>query len=97
MTQVALQLPDELGLFVTKAINSGGFHDANEFFVSIVANLKEQAESPLTREEELKLASLKADIQHAVEQAERGEVISDFSMEAFLQERHREHSATAAS
>ena len=97
MTQVAFQLPDDLGQFVQSTVRSGGFHDASEFFTSIVATLKEQAESPLTREEELKLASLKADIQHAVEQAERGEVISDFSMEAFLQERHREHSATAAS
>lgn len=96
MTQVAIQLPDDLGQFVQKTVSSGGFHDASEFFTSIVATLKEQAESPLTREEELKLAALRADIQHAVDQAERGEVIRDFSMNAFLEERHREQAANAA-
>lgn len=96
MTQVAFQLPDDLGQFLQSTVRSGGFHDASEFFTNIVANLKEQAEAPLTREEELKLASLRADIQHAVDQAERGEVVHDFSMEAFLEERHREHATTAA-
>ncbi len=96
MTQVAIQLPDDLGQFLQRAVHSGGFHDSNEFFISIVANLKEQTESPLTSEEELKLASLRVDIQHAVDQAERGEVIRDFKMDAFLEERHREHSAADA-
>ena len=41
-------------------------------------------------------AALRADIQHAVDQAERGEVIRDFSMEAFLEERHREQAANTA-
>lgn len=96
MTQVAFQLPDDLGQFVQSTVRSGGFHDASEFFTSIVATLKEQAESPLTPEEELKLASLRADIQHAADQAERGEVVRDFSIESFLEERHREHTTTAA-
>ncbi len=96
MTHVAFQLPDDLGQFVQSTVRSGGFHDTSEFFTSIVATLKEQAESPLTREEELMLASLRADIQHAVDQAERGEVVRDFSIKAFLEERHREHATTTA-
>ncbi len=95
MNQVAIQLPDELGQFVQQSVRTGGFHDANEFFVSFVATLKEQTEFPLTAEEQVKLTSLRADIQHAVAQAERGEFIRDFKMGAFLEERHREHSASA--
>ncbi|MBL9131175.1 MAG: hypothetical protein JNG86_08255 [Verrucomicrobiaceae bacterium] len=95
MTQVAIQLPDELGQFVHQSVRTGGFQDANEFFVSFVASLKEQTESPLTTEEQVKLTSLRADIQHAVAQVERGEIIRDFKMDAFLQERHREHAASA--
>ena len=95
MTQVAIQLPDELGQFVQQSVRTGGFHDANEFFVSFVATLKEQTESPLSAEEQTKLTALRADIQHAVAQAERGEIIRDFKMDAFLQERHREHAAAA--
>lgn len=96
MTQVAIQLPDELGQFVKQTVRAGGFQDENEFFVSFVSSLKEQAESPLTDDEQAKLASLRADIQHAVAQAEHGEVIQDFNMDAFLQERHREHAAAHA-
>jgi hypothetical protein len=42
-----------------------------------------------------KIASLRADIQHAVAQADRGEVIRDFQMKALLQECHREHAMLA--
>ena len=37
-----------------------------------------------------KIASLRADLQHAVAQADRGEIIRDFKMKALLQECHRE-------
>jgi hypothetical protein len=59
--------------------------------------MKEQSEAPLTGDETLKLASLRADVQHAVEQADRGEVIHDFDMAAFLVERHRGHAARQTS
>jgi hypothetical protein len=41
-----------------------------------------------------KLTSLRVAIQHAVAQFERGEVIRDFKMAAFLGERHRERLAS---
>ena len=91
MTSLAIQLPDDLGQFVSTSVESGGYHDADEFIVSVLTTFKEQAESPLTEEESAKLASLRADIQHAVDQADRGEVIRDFDMTAFLAERHSEH------
>jgi Arc/MetJ-type ribon-helix-helix transcriptional regulator len=93
MNSLAIQLPDELNQFVLSAVESGGYHNADEFFVSMLSSFKEQVESPLSEEEAAKLASLRADIQYAVEQAERGEVIHDFNMAAFLVERHREHTA----
>ncbi|MBE7493652.1 MAG: hypothetical protein HS117_01750 [Verrucomicrobiaceae bacterium] len=96
MTPVAIQLPDELGQFVKQTVRAGGFQDENEFFVSYIASLKDQSESPLTEQEQDTIAVLRANIQHAVAQAERGEVIQDFNMDAFLQERHREHAAAHA-
>lgn len=94
MTQVAIQLPDELGQFVQQSVRNSGFQDTNEFFVSFVASLKDQSEAPLTLEEQAKLASLRADIQHAIAQAERGEIIRDFDMSTFLEECHREHGSS---
>lgn len=93
MTSLAIQLPDDLSQFVRTSVKSGGYHDADEFFVSVLSTFKEQVESPLTDEESAKLASLRADIQHAVDQVDRGEVIRDFDMTTFLAERHREHAA----
>ena len=91
MTSLAIQLPDDLSQFVRASVNSGGYQDADEFFVSVLSTFREQVESTLTDEESDRLASLRADIQHAVDQADRGEVIRDFDMTAFLAERHSEH------
>lgn len=89
MPQVAVQLPDDLNHFVQKSVESGVYHDADEFFASMIATFKEQVEAPLTAEEEAKLAALRADIQLAVDQADRGEVIRGFDVAEFLAERHR--------
>jgi len=93
MTQVAIQLPDELSQFVQKSVDSGAYQSADEFFVSVVATFKEQVESRLTAEEEAKLATLRADVQHAADQLDRGEGIRDFDWDAFLADRHRAHAA----
>lgn len=93
MTQVAIQLPDELNQFVQKSVDSGAYHNADEFFVSVVATFKEQVESCLTAEDESKLAALRVDVQHAADQLDRGEGIRDFDWDAFLADRHRAHAA----
>lgn len=54
---------------------------------------KEQVESKLSEEDQAKIASLRAEIQIAADQADRGEVIRDFNMDDFLNERHRERAA----
>ncbi len=89
MPQVAVQLPDDLNRFVQKSVESGAYHDTDEFFVSMIATFKEQIEASLTTEEETKLTALRADIQLAVDQADRGEVIRGFDVDGFLAERHR--------
>lgn len=61
--------------------------------VDVVTLRESQIESLLAEEESAKLASLRADIQHAVEQADRGEIIRDFDMASFIVERHQEHAA----
>jgi Arc/MetJ-type ribon-helix-helix transcriptional regulator len=93
MTQVAIQLPDELSQFVNKSVQAGDFHNADEFFISIVSMYKDRVETRLSEADEAKLVALRADIQIAVDQADRGEIIRDFQMEDFLAERHREHAA----
>lgn len=93
MTKVAIQIPDELSQFVEKSVQSGAYHDADEFFASLLYNLKEQSDAELTEEEQQKLSALRGDIQHATDQLDRGEGIRNFDFDAFLAERHRIHAA----
>lgn len=93
MTKVAIQIPDELSQFVEKSVQSGAYHDADEFFASLLYNLKEQSDAELTEEEQQKLSALREDIKHATDQLDRGEGIRDFDYDAFLTERHRIHAA----
>ena len=89
MTQVAVQLPDDLNRFVQQSIASGAYHNTDEFFVSVLANLKEQAESELSDAEAQRLSGLRADIQLGVDQLDNGESVKNLDWDAFLAERHR--------
>ncbi|MDB6074555.1 MAG: hypothetical protein JWO89_2195 [Verrucomicrobiaceae bacterium] len=91
MTEVAIQLPDELDQFVRRSVNSGAYHDADEFFVSVLSNFKELIEAPLAEAEQTKLADLRRDVQHAADQLDRGEGVANLDWDAFLAERHRAH------
>ncbi len=79
MTEVAIQLPDELDQFVRRSVSSGAYHDADEFFVSVLSN------------EQAKLTDLRRDVQHAAAQLDRGEGVTHLDWDAFLAERHRAH------
>ena len=89
MTQVAVQLPDDLNRFVQQSIASGAYHSADEFFVSVLANLKEQAEAELSEDEAQRLSTLRADIQIGVAHLDNGESVKNLDWDAFLAERHR--------
>lgn len=91
MTEVAIQLPDELDQFVRRSVDSGAYHDADEFFISVLSNLKELIEAPLSETEQTKLADLRKDVQHAAEQLDRGEGVAQLDWDAFLAERHHAH------
>jgi Arc/MetJ-type ribon-helix-helix transcriptional regulator len=88
MTRVAIQLPDELSQFVNNSVQAGDYPSADDFFISVVSMYKDQVEERLSESEEAKLAVLRAEIQIAVDQAERGEVIRNFDVNEFLAERH---------
>lgn len=93
---IAIQLPDELNQFVEKSIQSGAYLDANDFFASLVYSMKEQVDAELNEDEQLKVAALRSDVQHAAAQLDRGEGIRGFNCEAFLAERHRLHGERTA-
>lgn len=88
MTQVAIQLPDELSQFVTQSVQSGGFHNADEFFISVVSMYKDQVEEGLSEADQTKLDSLRRDIQVGMDQLDRGEG-SEMNWDEFFANRHR--------
>ena len=89
MTQVAVQLPDDLNRFVEQSIASGAYQNTDEFLVSVLGNLKEQAGSELSDQEGQRLSALRADIQLGVDQLNNGESVKNLDWDAFLAERHR--------
>lgn len=88
MTQVAIQLPDELSQFVNQSVRSGGFHNADEFFISVVSMYKDQVEEGLSEADQTKLESLRRDIQAGIDQLDRGEG-SEMNWDEFFAQRHR--------
>ncbi|CAN5810755.1 hypothetical protein BH11VER1_BH11VER1_03810 [soil metagenome] len=94
MTQVAIQIPDELNQFLLESVRTGDYQNMDEFFVSMLYNLKEQSEAELTIEDGQKLTVLRNDISDAIKALEHGEGIPDLNYEAFLAERHRVYEAT---
>ncbi len=92
MTQVAIQLPDELTQFVDQSVRSGGFHNADEFFISVVSMYKDQVEEGLSEADQTKLESLRRDIQVGIDQLDRGEG-SEIDWDAKMAKLHREHAA----
>lgn len=90
MTQVAIQLPDELTQFVNQSVQSGGFHNADEFFISVVSMYKDQVEEGLTEADQAKLDNLRRDIQIGMDQLDRGEG-SEMNWDEFFAQRHRAH------
>jgi putative addiction module CopG family antidote len=87
MSSLAIHLPEDLDQFVRSTVKSGAYRDTDEFFVSVLTTLKEQAESPLTDEECATLAALRTDIQVAVKQAEQGEIVKGWKVNDFLTRR----------
>jgi Arc/MetJ-type ribon-helix-helix transcriptional regulator len=88
MTQVAIQLPDELSQFVNKSVQTGEYPSADEFFINVVSIYKDQVEERRSESDQAKFESLRRDIQHAADQLDRGEG-REMDWDQFFAERHR--------
>lgn len=92
MTQVAIQLPDELSQFVNRSVAEGAYSNADELFINVLSIYKDQVEERLSESDQAKLESLRSDIQAGIDQLDRGEGI-EIDWNEFRAERHREHAA----
>ena len=73
MTQVALQIPDDLKPFFDRSVKSGLFSDAADFLVNLLYNVKAQCEAELSEEQKAKLTVLRSEIAIGIDQADRSQ------------------------
>jgi Arc/MetJ-type ribon-helix-helix transcriptional regulator len=94
MTQLAVNVPVELGDFIQASVAAGDFAGPNELVAQALYSFRDQHEL-----DRIKLERLRKDIQVGIDQIERCEVVTDFDVDHFLSEMksRRQHSqATAA-
>lgn len=94
MTQVAIQIPDDLKPFIDQSVKSGLFSDAADFVVNTLYNVKAESESESLEEQTAKLATLRAEIAIGIEQAERGEFVEFNADEIIAEGRARQAALT---
>ena len=90
MTEVAIQLPDELSQFVNRSVQAGEYPNADELFINVLSMYKDQVEERRSESDQATLESLRRDIQTGIDQLDRGEV-SEMDWDQFFAERHRAH------
>lgn len=83
MTQVTLQIPDDLKPFIDHSVKSGLFSDAADFVVNLLYNVKAESESDLSSDDPAKLAQLRAAIGVGIEQLRTGQ-FADFNAEDII-------------
>jgi putative addiction module CopG family antidote len=97
MTNLAIELPDELSKFVERTVKSGAWGSAQEYVLEVLQQEMERRtpvpfdESRLNEAGKAKLAALRRDIQEGIDSLDRGEGIRDFDWDAFLERKNREH------
>jgi len=94
MTELAIQIPDDLKPFIDRSVKSGLFGDAGEFVVNLLYNVKAQSEAELSEEQRAKLAALRAEISVGIAQADRGEFV-EFAAQDIIAAGHAARPATA--
>lgn len=90
MIQLAVSLPEDLGVFVENTVQSGAYAGPSELISQALYSYRNQFEL-----EHIKLSRLKKDIQVGIDQLERGDVVKDFDVEDFLADMKREKATTA--
>ena len=73
MTEVAIQIPDDLKPFIDRSVKSGLFSDAADFVVNLLYNVKAESESELSAKNPAKLEGLRAVISVGVNQLRTGQ------------------------
>lgn len=76
---LALTVPPELGAFIESSVNAGEFAGPNDLVTSALYAFRDQVEL-----ERIKLGRLRKDVQTGLDQIDRGEVVTDFSVDDFL-------------
>lgn len=79
MTQLAVNVPEELGNFIEASVAAGDFAGHNELIAQALYSFRDQHEL-----DRIKLERLRKDIQVGLDQIERGEVVTDFDAGEFL-------------
>lgn len=79
MTQLAVNVPVELGDFIEASVAAGDFAGPNELIAQALYSFRDQHEL-----DRIKLERLRKDIQVGLDQIERGEVVTDFDVDEFL-------------
>jgi antitoxin ParD1/3/4 len=85
MSTLAIQLDEELKLFMEESIRSGAFHSASEMVAVALRNFQAEYTARLAR-----LESLRKDIAVGIEQAERGEFV-EFDAESIIGSANARH------
>ena len=83
MTEVALQIPDDLKPFIDHSVKSGLFSDTADFLVNLLYDVKAQSETVSERDIHEKLFRLQAEVNVGVEQLRNGE-FAEFDAEDII-------------
>ena len=73
MTQLSIQIPDELKSFVDEVVLHGEYPSESEFITSLLYSMKAESESALSGDDAAKLQHLCAALSVGVEQLRNGE------------------------
>ena len=73
MTQLTIQIPDDLKPFVDQVVGSDGYSTGSEFIISLLYSEKTLRETEMSPDEDAKLQRLRTEIQVGVDQLNRGE------------------------
>jgi Arc/MetJ-type ribon-helix-helix transcriptional regulator len=78
MTQIPLQIPDDLTPFIERSVKSGPFSDAADFVLHLLYNVQSQSEAASIASQDAgkqKFSELRAAVNIGIEQLRKGETV----------------------
>lgn len=94
MTEVAIQIPDDLKPFIDRSVKSGLFSDAADFMINLLYNVKAETEFEMNLEDREKITRLRAEVELGIRQLRNGESI-EFDAEDIILRGHARLAAKA--